>query len=220
LPPERWTPPSDLRRYKGQAVATRDPATPLTDQQILSLFDQLPNDAAGQRWTYALQLMAVYGLRPVEVCHLRTQADGRLWCTYVKRSGGGDTRPRQLRGLHPEWEQNWRLLERLAANDPLPPFGGGVADAGRRYLMRQQAWAPLHAAGIKLYGFRHGYALRAHTAYGLAPRITAALMGHSVDTHQKVYSGWTDSDTIDQAFAAGLRHRNTTNPGGPQLSSL
>ena len=139
--------------------------------------------------------------------HLHPRGDGQLWCTYQKRSGGGTTQPRQLRALHPEWESEWHLRERLEAGEPMPPFGGGVADAARRYLSRQDAWAPLAAAGITPYGFRHGWALRAHKDYGLAPRFAAALMGHSVDTHQRVYGSWTDAETIDSALAKGLAFR-------------
>jgi len=210
LPADRWTPPTSLRRFVGEAVQSRGPTQPLKDAQILSLLDELPSDAAGQRWIYALQLLAAYGLRPVEVLHLQPRGDGTLWCTYRKRSGGGTTQPRQLRALHPEWESEWRLRERLAADEPLPPFGGGVADAARRYLSRQKAWVPLAAAGITLYGFRHGWALRAHQDYGLQPRIAAALMGHSVDTHQRVYGTWTDADTIDSALARGMLLRKQT----------
>jgi integrase len=208
LPADRWTPPTSLRRFTGEALPTTEAAVPLTDQQILDLLDGLPTDAAGGRWRFVFQLLAAYGLRPVEVQHLQPRHDGQLWCTYQKRSGGGTTRPRALRALHPEWEAEWALRERLAAGEAMPPFGGGVADAARRYLARQDAWAPLAAAGITPYGFRHGYSLRAHQSYGLSPRITAALMGHSIETHQRVYGTWADSDTIDGAIAAGLRYRD------------
>jgi len=210
LPPDRWTPPSSLRRYVGEALKKPELAKPLTDSQILQLFDQLPKDRPGQRWLFVLQLLAAYGLRPVEAQHLSIREGNQLWCTYQKRSGAGTTKPRQLRPLHPEWEQEWNLLERIAFSEPMPPFGGGVADAARRYLSRQQGWRELARTGITPYGFRHGFALRAHLNYGLAPRITAALMGHSVDTHIKVYGSWTDSVTIDTALEAGLRYRETT----------
>jgi integrase len=208
LPADRWAPPASLRRFTGEALPSTDAAVPLTDQQILDLLYALPIDPAGQRWRFVLQLLAAFGLRPVEVQHLQLRHDGSIWCTYQKRSGGGTTRPRALRALHPEWEAEWALRERLAAGEAMPPFGGGVADAARRYLARQDAWAPLAAAGITPYGFRHGYSLRAHQSYGLSPRITAALMGHSIETHQRVYGTWADSDTIDGAIAAGLRYRD------------
>lgn len=213
LQPDLWTPPSSLRQYVGEAPPSDGPAIPLTDLQILELLDALPRDSAGQRWIFVLRLLATYGLRPVEAMHLETRQDGKLWCVYQKRSGGGTTKPRALAALHPEWESAWQLRESLAANEPMPPFGGGVAEAARRYLKRQPAWAPLAAAGITCYGFRHGYALRAHKDYALAPRFAAALMGHSVETHQRVYGTWTDADTIDSALQIGLRFRDSITRG-------
>ena len=210
LPPDRWTPPPILKSLVGEKVASRVDGVPLSDEQILSLIGGLPQDSAGQRWRYALQLMAAYGLRPVEVLHLRLEPTGSLWCDYVKRSGGGSTRPRQLRALHPEWEADWQLRERLEAGEGLPPFGGGVADAARRYLIRHQGWEELTALGATCYGFRHGYALRAHQAYGLSARVAAALMGHSVETHSRHYGRWTDEATIDSAMEAAMRYRKLT----------
>lgn len=211
LPADRWTPPSSLRRFVGEGLPSSEATVPLTDDQILGLLEGLPADAAGQRWGYAFRLIAAYGLRPVELLHLQLRPDGQLWCTYQKRSGGGTTKPRPLRALHPEWEEAWELPQRLAAGNALPPFGGGVADAARRYLVRQEVWQPLAKSGCTPYGFRHGYALRAHQAYGLSPRVAAALMGHSVDTHQRVYGTWTDQDTIDAAIERGLKYRGLTN---------
>ncbi|WP_193815604.1 hypothetical protein [Cyanobium sp. LEGE 06143] len=216
LPQDRWSPPSSLRRFVGEALLKNVAAIPLTDEQILGLLQGLPADLAGQRWGFALRLIAAYGLRPVELLHLQLRADGKLWCNYQKRSGGGTTAPRSLRALHPEWETEWELRERLAAGESLPPFGGGVADAARRYLVRQEAWKPLAQRGCTPYGFRHGYALRAHQAYGLSPRVAAALMGHSVDTHQRVYGTWTDEGTIDAAIETGLKYRSLTDRDNPE----
>ncbi|QPN65273.1 hypothetical protein [Synechococcus sp. CBW1006] len=210
LPPDRWTPPSSLSRFVGEALSSKEVAVPISDEQILCLLEALPIDAAGQRWSYALRLIAAYGLRPVELLHLRPRPDGQLWCDYQKRSGGGVTKPRPLRALHPEWEQEWSLRDRLVAGEALPPFGGGVAEAARRYLMRQESWQLLARMGCTVYGFRHGYALRAHQSYGLSPRIAAALMGHSVNTHQSVYGTWSDQETIDAAINRGLNYRRLT----------
>ncbi len=210
LAADRWSPPAVLRPYVGERIKSVEAAVPLTDQQILELLYGLPTDAAGHRWRFALQLMAAYGLRPVEVMHLRLTPTGQLWCDYCKRSGGGTTKPRQLRALHPEWEVDWDLLDRIGGVEQLPPFGGGVADAARRYLARQAVWKPLFDAGATPYGFRHGYALRAHQSYGLSPRVAAALMGHSTETHQRHYGSWTDEATIDAALEAGLRFRDLT----------
>ncbi len=210
LPADRWTPPPSLKNLVGEGVFNRSDGVPLVDDQILNLLGSLPQDQAGRRWQFCLQLMAAYGLRPVEVLHLRVEPGGALWCDYIKRSGGGSTKPRQLRALHPEWETEWQLKERLGAGDPLPPFGGGVAEAARRYLTRHEAWNELTKNGATVYGFRHGYALRAHTQYALQPRIAAALMGHSPETHQRHYGRWVDEATIDTAMEVAIRYRTLT----------
>jgi len=210
LPADRWTPPPSLKNLVGEGVVNRTDGVPLTDEQILNILESLPQDQPGLRWRFCLQLLSAYGLRPVEVLHLRVEPGGALWCDYIKRSGGGSTKPRQLRALHPEWETAWELKERLVAGDPLPPFGGGVAEAARRYLKRHGSWNDLARTGVTVYGFRHGYALRAHTQYALQPRIAAALMGHSPETHQRHYGRWVDEKTIDSAMEAALRYRNLT----------
>ena len=214
LPVEQWQPPADISRFVGTRVETTTERTPLRDEQILALLEALPADAAGKRWLFAFQLMAAYGLRPVELSYLRISATGELWCDYRKRSGGGTTQPRQLRALHPEWEQEWQLRERIAAGDALPPDGGGYGNAARRYLDRQSVWCPMKAAGCTSYSFRHGYALRAHQAFGLSVRVAAKLMGHSVETHVRHYGSWADADTIDAAIAQGMKFRQliTTSP--------
>ena len=85
-----------------------------------------------------------------------------------------------------------------------------MADAARRYLIRHQGLEELTALGATCYGFRHGYALRAHQAYGLSARVAAALMGHSVETHSRHYGRWTDEATIDSAMEAAMRYRKLT----------
>lgn len=207
---ERWNPPSNIKAYVGERISPTEEAIPLDDNQILKLLKDLPVDEAGKRWRYCLQLICAFGLRPVEVMHLQLKPNDQLWCNYCKRSGGGTTRPRQLRALHPEWAEEWKLLERFASKEELPPFGGGVADAARRYLIRQKSWKPITEIGATVYAFRHGYALRAHQDYGLSIRVASKLMGHSTETHLRIYGSWADADTIDCAIEAGIRYRAMT----------
>jgi len=58
------------------------------------------------------------------------------------------------------------------------------------------------AAGEKLvlYSARHGYAHRAHLICELPPKVAAAAMGHSVETHLAAYSKWCGDDVVDDAF--------------------
>lgn len=59
------------------------------------------------------------------------------------------------------------------------------------------------AKGEKLvpYSCRHGYAHRAHVICDLPPKVVAAAMGHSVQTHLAAYSRWCGDDVVDDAFA-------------------
>ncbi len=213
LKPSTWTPPQNLTRYIGARAKPAEGATPLKDEQILSLLDALPKDPAGRRWRFAIQLCSVYGLRPVELLHFSFRPNGELWCDYCKRSGGGITKPRRLEPFHEEWAQEWEVVERLRSGDALPPLDSpaGPADTMRKYLLRQDAWLALKGdtnAKYTPYSFRHGYALRLHQQYPqIATRFVAALMGHSHDTHLREYGQWTDAATLESTLQSGRRHR-------------
>jgi integrase len=58
------------------------------------------------------------------------------------------------------------------------------------------------AAGEKLvpYSARHGYGLRAHLICERPPKVAAAAMGHSVETHLAAYSKWCGDEVVDDAF--------------------
>ena len=77
-------------------------------------------------------------------------------------------------------------------------------------IIRHKSWEALAKAGKTSYSFRHGYALRCHQQYGLSVRIAAALMGHSTDTHTRIYGTWTDEDEIDKALERGQRYKEMT----------
>jgi integrase len=150
--------------------------------------------------------MAAYGLRPEELHHLQFR-DGRLWCTYEKMASRGKTKPRTLRLLPcDDWASQWQLAEQYAP-DRLPPMRVGYAGNDiRQYLHRRPLWNKLRqdyeAKGEKLvpYSCRHGYAHRAHVICDLPPKLVAAAMGHSVQTHLAAYSRWCGDD-VDDAFA-------------------
>jgi len=215
LPKERWTPPLELKDFYGKKVKAKSDAVPLQDDEIINFIESLPIESkhprdreAAKRWKFAFQLMAAYGLRPIEIKHLQV-LDGSIWCNYIKRSGGGSTKRRRLRCLN-EWESEWNLIERVVNEDPLPLCKVGVADAARTYLKRHKSWEALAKAGKTSYSFRHGYALRCYQQYGLSVRIAAALMGHSTDTHTRIYGTWTDEDEIDKALVRGQRYKEMT----------
>ncbi len=144
--------------------------------------------------------------RPEELQHLQLRS-GRLWCNYRKNTSRGETKPRPLRLLPcDDWAEAWNLLEQFKAQ-PLPPMrpGYGAEDLGL-YMRRRRHWQDLRqqyeAEGEKLvlYSARHGYAHRAHLICELPPKVAAAAMGHSVETHLAAYSKWCGDDVVDDAF--------------------
>lgn len=200
---EDWEPPQDLAVFVGRSRAAKAITTPLEVEHILALVRAIPD----ARWRFAFQLMAAYGLRPEELQHLQI-LQGRLWCMYEKVASRGKTRPRVLRPLPcDDWADGWRLEERFPTQE-LPPMqpglGGGYVG---HYLMNRPLWKELRreyeAKGEKLvpYSCRHGYAHRAHVICDLPPKVVAAAMGHSVQTHLAAYSRWCGDDVVDDAFA-------------------
>jgi len=217
--PAVWMPPTDLRAHVGSTPTeelNRSKGDPVEDQQIINLLSSLPGDAAGQRWSDALKLLAELGLRPIELVHLSVQKDRSSgqpywWCSYRKRSGGGDTEPRRVHPLplvDAEGQvQHWNLLERWQAGlIELPPLtsGTGAGDALGTYLSRQPGWCSLKALlaanGERLvpYSFRHSYSLRGHLR-GIDAGSVALSMGHSFEVHCRAYP-WASQSGTAAAF--------------------
>jgi len=217
--PSAWMPPTDLRAHVGirpTEELNRSKGDPIEDQYIINLLASLPSDAAGQRWSDALKLLAELGLRPIELVHLSVQKDrssgqAYWWCSYRKRSGGGDTEPRRVHPLplvDAEGQvQRWKLLERWQAGlIELPPLtsGTGAGDALGTYLNRQAGWCSLKAflaaKGERLvpYSFRHSYSLRGHLR-GIDAGSVALSMGHSFEVHCRAYP-WASQSGTAAAF--------------------
>ena len=210
--PDRWSPPVDLKPYVGKAGPGEGlgSATPIKDCQVLQLLEGIPD----QRWSDAIKLMACFGLRPVELGYIKARGD-KLHVAYSKRTSRGSTSPADIPGLDPVGmaDESRGLLQRLANQSlVLPPLGTSDSDAAqslRQYLNRRQVWRDLkkevevNGGRLSPYSFRHGFALRAHEIFHLSPRITAALMRHSLQTHVRHYGHWTDEETIEVAVTKG-----------------
>lgn len=211
--PDRWLPPDDLVPFVGRAATSveREGATPLKDGQFIRLLEGIPD----QRWRLAVGLAGCFGLRPVELKYCQASGD-KLMVGYRKRTARGSSKPGDVPGLDPvdlvgESLRLLRLLEsRLVELPPLGNTDRAAALSLRQYLNRRLVWKALKAevaaegGRLSAYSLRHGYALRAHEAYDLSPRVTAACMRHSLQTHHLHYGAWTDAETIDQAVGRGL----------------
>tara|TARA_A100001011_G_C14198111_1_gene794447 strand:+ start:67 stop:1275 length:1209 start_codon:yes stop_codon:yes gene_type:complete len=187
---------------------------PFSDSQILSIIENEPDE----KWRFAYQLLAVYGLRPEELRYLRI-IDGvkgkELHCTYRKSKGGlkGDkTLPRKL---HPLLVKDidgkpidWKLQERLEIGEQLPSLGteGKGGEAIRTHLKREykserkNIYLEIREEAKKIdqvakpYSFRHRYAKQSH-ADKIPMANIAEAMGHTPDVHLQNYARFMPDST-------------------------
>jgi integrase len=186
---------------------------PLTDSQILRLLDSLPEGPVHDRWRFAIQLLAVYGLRPEGLRHLVTRNGGReLWCMYRKSKGGTKGKKTEPRRLYPllvygdDGPVEWNLLDRVHIGEELPPLGkeGKGSHAVKTYLNRRPMWntikeeAKAEHQSCTPYSFRHRFSASGHARGGVS-KVIADGMGHVLDTHLSSYARFATRD-MEKAF--------------------
>ncbi len=227
LDAERFEPPAkgNLSDYIGKKSKeaekkSKDPTYPLEEEEILELIDYLDNPPEGKRedwkarakeWSFAIKLLATYGLRPIEVKHLTIRRNGKdyVWCSYVKRTSRGTTEPRAPKALHPEWEKKWDLIKKIKNNHPLPEMTAGGGEAIKDYMKFNPIWKRIkneEKKNLVGYSFRHAYAKRAHSEYFYPPEELIKWMGHEIESHGK-YGIYYSAQQIDDAYERGLERR-------------
>jgi integrase len=194
---------------------------PLSDAQILQLLDNLPEGDPHNQWRFAIQLCAVYGLRPEELRHLRIKigANGsELWTIYRKSMGGTKGAKTEPRRLHPLLLRDadgtaidWNLQARLEVGEQLPPLNreGDGGQALNQYLRRREIWKALrdeaehNGEQLTPYSFRHRYAKQAHAARLAVAEISEA-MGHTIEVHLKSYARFKPDKTAANFAAVNI----------------
>lgn len=166
-----------------------DPRRLPTDEQIATWRGLITNP--GWRWLYGM--LAAYGLRPHEVfrCELhdfptvRVQEDTKTGARFVWP-------------LYPEWAEAWELQAQV-----LPPL-----ELDRQYSNAQVGTKVTkffdRLGKCDAYDLRHSFARRLFE-FGYAPEFGAKLMGHSPETHCKVYRRWIDEGVYWKVYQAGLK---------------
>ena len=212
-----WLPPSVTD--KDLVTTKKRIGYPLTDAQILRLLDSFPIDDVGNKWRFAFQCMAVYGLRPEDLRHIHTRNGGQeMWSNYEKSKGGKKGNKTEPRRLYPllvhdiDGPISWHLKEQLhiceqEGRSMIPTLGkeGNAAAACKTYLSRRKVWDAIKKEIAKEkqeltpYSFRHRYAYYGHNrpkADGSyrAPKQIADAMGHTLDTHLLSYSRFQTKD--------------------------
>ena len=228
LDPDKWTPPPQNSQARADYVGAKPRETvkqeeeegevvTFSDEEIFQLIESLPyhheqesHAMAARRWIFAIQILATYGLRPEELLHLKLK-EGKLWSTYIKRSGGGYGKPRELMGFHPEWVKDWNLIERFKRGEELPkPYKVGAAL--NKYLEKKEYWEELRKKkNVSSYSFRHTYSKRLHLEYGMDNKSASDLMGHTEEVHIKNYKDkWGNNKESIMEKAMLYRDLHTT----------
>ena len=226
LNPDIYSPPpkfnlSHLKGRKSRELAekTNEPTPAILDSDIFRLLDSLdenhPNMKGKKRkeakeWSYVIELMMVYGLRPIETKFLELRKNGKttVWCTYAKKSGGGIGKPRRLFPLSPELEKKFNLINRIKNKEPLPKASQGVGEGLKNYFRNNEVWKELNKQGIVFYSFRNRWAYVAHREYGLHPRDACVMMGHTLETHMKSYSRFITEDLLEESFDKAVKRKS------------
>ena len=209
----------DIKELRGKPAKKRRKAT-LSDSELIFLIHGIAS--RNHRWANVLRIMALFGLRPIELQHLtpNTREDGSLgaWCTYEKTCGGSQTQQRQL---EPCWLQDtdgsaikWNLIELLHAGLLELPLGidGEPRKLDGHYcevfLKRQPEWQQLRQVcedrgeWLRTYSFRDTFSLRCHRQKIELGAICTA-MGHNIEAHGRAYR-WGSEQTTAAAFASAV----------------
>jgi hypothetical protein len=168
-------------RYSSQSAASReipsDEATALGWGRLKS-----------PQWQWVYGMMAAYGLRNHECWHCWFGPDG---LQVVE----GKTGPRLIElPLYPEWVERWELMRirRPKLN----------AELGYKYLAAQSSQA-FRRAGLEFqpYDLRYGYGHRGTVLFRYEAGIMAEQMGHSVDTHNRMYQRFLNKGLVRRKVA-------------------
>lgn len=207
---EQYRPPLDYRDLIGRRLQRKQPATPLLDEQFLSLYNAIQEP----RWRLAIGLLGVFGLRPAELGCCRAE-EGVLRVEGVKRNSAGCHPARLVHGLDPAGADGMAdalLREFRSIGQSALPHSVVAAIWSTRvqqHLVRHvPRWTEILADAkqsgqghLTVYGMRHGFAFRGSQLYGLSPRVLAALMGHTTPVHLRHYGQWAG----EQEIAAAVR---------------
>jgi len=165
-----------------------------SDEQIIQARSLFKNES----WRLVYDLMAVYGLRNHECWQCQVEAEP----PYRLRVMSGKTNARYpVLPLHPDWAQAWqpwRDVPLPALNPDAPNAYYGTTTAAR-FRLEQIPFRP--------YSLRHAYAIRATVVYGLPDTISARMMGHSVEMHNRTYQQWISEAQILNAYAQAVQAR-------------
>lgn len=168
-------------RYSSQSAASRE----IPSDEVIALgWARL----SSPQWRWVYGMMATFGLRNHECWYCEFTAEG-LQVTQ------GKTGPRLIElPLYAEWVERWELTRVRR-----PKLG---LDSGYKYLSAQSSQA-FRRAGIEWppYDLRYAYGHRGTVLFRYEAGIMAEQMGHSVDTHNRMYQRFLNKGLVRRKVA-------------------
>lgn len=177
----------DPTPYQGNYSPKRpQPRDIPSDAAIVEFWRGLQNPG----WKFVMGLIAAYGLRPheafqVDFDRLRS-GDRVLWVL------GGKTGARRVWAFHPEWFDQFGLVEPVLPAVTLNRRNDQIGHSATRHFWEL-------GCPFKLYDLRHAWAIRT-LEYGLEDALAARQMGHSTEVHCDIYQHWLDEKTQQRAY--------------------
>jgi integrase len=173
----------DLSAYQGDYEP--EPREIPNDDFIVEWRNKIPN----RNWQWVYGMLAAFGLRPHEVFRCEFIDPLRLKVYQDTKTGS-----RITRAIHPNWAQEWDLVDVRT-----PKVQNTTARACGGLVSRQFA-ADRYNLPLVPYDLRHAWAIRASVAKRLPISTAAAMMGHSPLTHQKVYHRWLNDAENERVY--------------------
>ena len=171
-----------------------------SDNLIQETWLKIPN----KRWKLVYGLMATYGLRNHEVFFSDLSGLTRTGDKVLRVLPNTKTGEHQVWPFHTTWNDLFELDQLGQSQDSLPKVntdlntttlqkvGRRVAEQFRRYKL------PLTP-----YDLRHAWAVRT-IHIGLPDTVSARMMGHSVNIHNRTYHHWITRRDQQQAVDSAL----------------
>ncbi|BAS57226.1 integrase protein [Leptolyngbya boryana NIES-2135] len=155
------------------------------DATIVEWRDRIP----APKWQWAYGVMAAFGIRPHEVYACQMVDPLTLRVHDSTKTGS-----RLARAIHPEWSEQWNLIEMN------PPQTTRKDNRERGQLVSRQFGIQRYNLPFVPYDLRHAYAVRASVVKGLPISTAAALMGHSPDVHLRTYHRWLSDAENERVY--------------------
>ena len=169
--------PTELKSFWGNYGNSQTQLRDLpSDEQIVEVYDSIRNP----RWRYVYGMMATYGLRNHEVFFCDLTPNAEIIVRETTKTGRHEVWP-----FYPEWVDRFNLgtgeLPKINTDlntTTLQRVGQQVTTQFRRYKI---PFSP--------YDLRHAWAVRT-ILMGLPDVVSARMMGHSVQVHNRTYHRW------------------------------